>query len=155
MSFVDFRLLCVTVILNGWSARAGTVGGAPLHFELYTEEDDVNYIRWKWISRKEAHRVLRGIDPTLLKRSGLHDALWMDWARPEEGAYVQYLIKIFRGTSSGIPRWGDAERFVADKFEKMQSRLQALEDTETRLLNEIQIILPLHREFVELLKRLI
>ncbi|KAL3676595.1 hypothetical protein R1sor_026543 [Riccia sorocarpa] len=59
--------------------------GAPLHFELYTEEDDVNYIRWKWISRKEAHRVLRGIDATLLKRSGLHDALWMDWARPEEG----------------------------------------------------------------------
>ncbi|KAL3686951.1 hypothetical protein R1sor_013260 [Riccia sorocarpa] len=50
--------------------------GVPLHFELYTEEDDVNYIRWKWISRKEAHRVLRGIDPTLLKRSGLHDALW-------------------------------------------------------------------------------
>ncbi|KAL3681869.1 hypothetical protein R1sor_024825 [Riccia sorocarpa] len=31
--------------------------GAPLHFELYTEEDDVNYIRWKWISRKEAHRT--------------------------------------------------------------------------------------------------
>ncbi|KAL3681458.1 hypothetical protein R1sor_024414 [Riccia sorocarpa] len=59
--------------------------GAPLHFELSTEEDDVNYIRWKWISRKEAHRVLRGIDPTLLKRPGLHDALWMDWARPEEG----------------------------------------------------------------------
>ncbi|KAL3681142.1 hypothetical protein R1sor_024098 [Riccia sorocarpa] len=59
--------------------------GVPLHFELYTEEDDVNYIRWKWISRKEAHRVLRGIDPTLLKRSGLHDTLWMDWTRPEEG----------------------------------------------------------------------
>ncbi|KAL3689469.1 hypothetical protein R1sor_015778 [Riccia sorocarpa] len=31
--------------------------GAPLHFELYTEEDDVNYIRWKWISKKEAHRT--------------------------------------------------------------------------------------------------
>ncbi|KAL3697698.1 hypothetical protein R1sor_011774 [Riccia sorocarpa] len=59
--------------------------GAPLHFELYTEEDDVNYIRWKWISKKEAHRVLRGIDGRLLRRSGLHDALWMDWARPEEG----------------------------------------------------------------------
>ncbi|KAL3701437.1 hypothetical protein R1sor_019459 [Riccia sorocarpa] len=58
---------------------------APLHFELYTEKDDVNYIRWKWISKKEAHRVLRGIDGRLLRRSGLHDALWMDWARPEEG----------------------------------------------------------------------
>ncbi|KAL3696109.1 hypothetical protein R1sor_010185 [Riccia sorocarpa] len=58
---------------------------APLHFELYTKEDDVNYIRWKWISKKEAHRVLRGIDGRLLRRSGLHDALWMDWARPEEG----------------------------------------------------------------------
>ncbi|KAL3691502.1 hypothetical protein R1sor_005153 [Riccia sorocarpa] len=64
--------------------------------------------------------------------------------------YVQYLMKIFRGTSTCIPRWGDAEGFVADKFEKMQSRLQALEDTETRLLNDIHIILPLHREFVEL-----
>ncbi|KAL3689470.1 hypothetical protein R1sor_015779 [Riccia sorocarpa] len=32
----------------------------------------------------------------------------------------------------------------------MQSRLRALEDTETRLLNEIDKILPLHREFVEL-----
>ncbi|KAL3700151.1 hypothetical protein R1sor_018173 [Riccia sorocarpa] len=31
--------------------------GAPLHFELYTEDDDVNYIRWKWISRKEADRT--------------------------------------------------------------------------------------------------
>ncbi|KAL3700140.1 hypothetical protein R1sor_018162 [Riccia sorocarpa] len=59
--------------------------GVPLHFELYTEEDDVNYIRWKWISKKEAHRVLRGIDGRLLRRSGLHDALWMNWARPEEG----------------------------------------------------------------------
>ncbi|KAL3680663.1 hypothetical protein R1sor_023619 [Riccia sorocarpa] len=59
--------------------------GAPLHFELYIEEDDMNYIRWKWISKKEAHRVLRGIDGRLLRRSGLHDALWMDWARPEEG----------------------------------------------------------------------
>ncbi|KAL3689181.1 hypothetical protein R1sor_015490 [Riccia sorocarpa] len=59
--------------------------GAPLHFELYTEEDDVNYIRWQWISKKEAHRVLRGIDGRLLRRSDLHDALWMDWARPEEG----------------------------------------------------------------------
>ncbi|KAL3689186.1 hypothetical protein R1sor_015495 [Riccia sorocarpa] len=59
--------------------------GASLHFELYTEDDDVNYIRWKWISKKEAHRVLRGIDGRLLRRSGLHDALWMDWARPEEG----------------------------------------------------------------------
>ncbi|KAL3686959.1 hypothetical protein R1sor_013268 [Riccia sorocarpa] len=45
---------------------------------------------------------------------------------------------------------GDAEGFVADKFEKMQLRLQALEDTETRMLNDIHIILPLHREFVEL-----
>ncbi|KAL3678067.1 hypothetical protein R1sor_021023 [Riccia sorocarpa] len=35
--------------------------------------------------------------------------------------YVQYLMKIFRGTSTGIPRWEDAEGFVADKFEKMQS----------------------------------
>ncbi|KAL3679715.1 hypothetical protein R1sor_022671 [Riccia sorocarpa] len=59
--------------------------GAPLHFELYTEEDEDNYMRWKWISKKEAHRVLRGIDATLLQRSGLHDALWMDWSRPEEG----------------------------------------------------------------------
>ncbi|KAL3691881.1 hypothetical protein R1sor_005532 [Riccia sorocarpa] len=33
----------------------------------------------------EAHRVLRGIDGILLKRSGLHDALWMDWARLDEG----------------------------------------------------------------------
>ncbi|KAL3695617.1 hypothetical protein R1sor_009693 [Riccia sorocarpa] len=64
--------------------------GAPLHFELYTEEDDVNYIRWKWISKKEAHRVLRGIDGRLLRRSGLHDALWMDWARPEEGVRVRF-----------------------------------------------------------------
>ncbi|KAL3701035.1 hypothetical protein R1sor_019057 [Riccia sorocarpa] len=56
---------------------------APLHFDLYTEDDDVNYIRWKWIPKKEAHRVLSGIDPKLLKRSGLHDALWMDWTRPE------------------------------------------------------------------------
>ncbi|KAL3697720.1 hypothetical protein R1sor_011796 [Riccia sorocarpa] len=59
--------------------------GAPLHLELYTKKDDVNYIKWKWISKKEAHRVLRGIDGRLLRRSGLHDALWMDWARPEEG----------------------------------------------------------------------
>ncbi|KAL3690180.1 hypothetical protein R1sor_016489 [Riccia sorocarpa] len=42
--------------------------GASLHFELYTEKDDVNYIRWKWISKKEAHRVLRGIDGRLLRR---------------------------------------------------------------------------------------
>ncbi|KAL3694580.1 hypothetical protein R1sor_008231 [Riccia sorocarpa] len=62
--------------------------GAPLHFELYTEDDDVNYIRWKWISKKEAHRVLRGIDGRLLRRSGLHDALWMDWARPEESGFA-------------------------------------------------------------------
>ncbi|KAL3701350.1 hypothetical protein R1sor_019372 [Riccia sorocarpa] len=48
-------------------------------------EDDVNYIRWKWISKKEAHRVLRGIDGRLLRPSGLHDTLWMDWARQEEG----------------------------------------------------------------------
>ncbi|KAL3688613.1 hypothetical protein R1sor_014922 [Riccia sorocarpa] len=34
--------------------------GAPLHFELYTEEDNVNYIRWKWISKKEAHRSSAG-----------------------------------------------------------------------------------------------
>ncbi|KAL3692912.1 hypothetical protein R1sor_006563 [Riccia sorocarpa] len=65
--------------------KSEVTAGAPQHFELYTEEDDVNYIRWKWISRKEAQRVLRGIDATLLKRSNLHDALWMDWARPEEG----------------------------------------------------------------------
>ncbi|KAL3684994.1 hypothetical protein R1sor_003016 [Riccia sorocarpa] len=71
------------------AAQAGT----PLHFELYTE-DDVNYIRWKWISRKEAHRVLRGIDPTLLKRSGLHDALWMDWARPEEGIRMRITTSV-------------------------------------------------------------
>ncbi|KAL3680400.1 hypothetical protein R1sor_023356 [Riccia sorocarpa] len=64
--------------------------------------------------------------------------------------YVKYLMKIFRGTSTGIPRWGDAEGFVADKYQKMQSRLRALEDTETRLLIEIEKILPLHREFVEL-----
>ncbi|KAL3683046.1 hypothetical protein R1sor_001068 [Riccia sorocarpa] len=63
----------------------GAQARVPLHFELYTEEDDENYIRWKWISKKEAHRVLRGIDGRLLRRSGLHDALWMDWARPEEG----------------------------------------------------------------------
>ncbi|KAL3685320.1 hypothetical protein R1sor_003342 [Riccia sorocarpa] len=66
-------------------ARDGPQAGAPLHFELYTEEDEDNYMRWKWISKKEAHRVLRGIDATLLQRSGLHDALWMDWSRPEEG----------------------------------------------------------------------
>ncbi|KAL3684552.1 hypothetical protein R1sor_002574 [Riccia sorocarpa] len=64
--------------------------GAPLHFELYTEEDDVNYIRWKWILKKEAHRVLRGINGRLLRRSGLHDALWMDWAQPEEGVRVRF-----------------------------------------------------------------
>ncbi|KAL3699247.1 hypothetical protein R1sor_017269 [Riccia sorocarpa] len=64
----------------------GCIGltGTPLHFDMYTEDDDVNYIRWKWISKKEAHRVLRWIDARLLKRSGLHDALWMDWARLEE-----------------------------------------------------------------------
>ncbi|KAL3700950.1 hypothetical protein R1sor_018972 [Riccia sorocarpa] len=49
--------------------------GVPMHF---------NYIRWKWISKKEAHSV-REIDAKLLKRSGLRDALRMDWARPEEG----------------------------------------------------------------------
>ncbi|KAL3691877.1 hypothetical protein R1sor_005528 [Riccia sorocarpa] len=66
-------------------ARDGPQAGAPLHFELYTEEDEDNYMRWKWISKKEAHRVLRGIDAALLQRSGLHDALWLDWSRPEEG----------------------------------------------------------------------
>ncbi|KAL3701957.1 hypothetical protein R1sor_019979 [Riccia sorocarpa] len=66
-------------------ARDGPQAGAPLHFELYTEQDEDNYMRWKWISKKEAHRVLRGIDAALLQRSGLHDALWMDWSRPEEG----------------------------------------------------------------------
>ncbi|KAL3685322.1 hypothetical protein R1sor_003344 [Riccia sorocarpa] len=66
-------------------ARDGPQAGATLHFELYTEEDEDNYMRWKWISKKEAHRVLRGIDAALLQRSGLHDALWMDWSRPEEG----------------------------------------------------------------------
>ncbi|KAL3701296.1 hypothetical protein R1sor_019318 [Riccia sorocarpa] len=66
-------------------ARDGPQAGAPLHFELYTEEDEDNYMRWKWISKKEAHRVLRGIDAALLQRSGLHDALWLDWSYPEEG----------------------------------------------------------------------
>ncbi|KAL3676874.1 hypothetical protein R1sor_026822 [Riccia sorocarpa] len=66
-------------------ARDGPQAGAPLHFELYTEEDEDNYMWWKWISKKEAHRVLRGIDATLLQRSGLHYALWLDWSRPEEG----------------------------------------------------------------------
>ncbi|KAL3679904.1 hypothetical protein R1sor_022860 [Riccia sorocarpa] len=67
-------------------ARDGSQAGAPLHFELYTEEDKNNYMRWKWISKKkEAHNVLRGIDAALLQRSGLHDALWLDWFRPEEG----------------------------------------------------------------------
>ncbi|KAL3681575.1 hypothetical protein R1sor_024531 [Riccia sorocarpa] len=47
-------------------ARDGPQAGAPLHFELYTEEDDDNYMRWKWISKKEARRVLKGIDPQLL-----------------------------------------------------------------------------------------
>ncbi|KAL3699072.1 hypothetical protein R1sor_017094 [Riccia sorocarpa] len=59
-------------------ARDGPQAGALLHFELYTEEDEDNYMRWKWISKKEAHRVLRGIDAALLQRSGLHDALWLD-----------------------------------------------------------------------------
>ncbi|KAL3687879.1 hypothetical protein R1sor_014188 [Riccia sorocarpa] len=59
--------------------------GPPLHFKLYTKDDDVNYMRWKCLSKKEAHRVLYGIYAKLLKRSGLHDALWMDCARPEEG----------------------------------------------------------------------
>ncbi|KAL3683123.1 hypothetical protein R1sor_001145 [Riccia sorocarpa] len=66
-------------------ARDGPQAGARLHFELYTKEDEENYMRWKWISKKEAHRVLRGIDAALLQRSGLHDALWLDWSRPEEG----------------------------------------------------------------------
>ncbi|KAL3687982.1 hypothetical protein R1sor_014291 [Riccia sorocarpa] len=66
-------------------ARDGPHAGAPLYFELYTEEDENNYMRWKWISKKEAHCVLRGIDAALLQRSGLHDALWLDWSRPEEG----------------------------------------------------------------------
>ncbi|KAL3696799.1 hypothetical protein R1sor_010875 [Riccia sorocarpa] len=76
--------------------------GAPLHFDLYTKDDNVNYIKWKWISKKEAHRVLRGIDARLLKRSCLHDALWMDWARPEEvsstigGREVPLTIDILR-----------------------------------------------------------
>ncbi|KAL3697821.1 hypothetical protein R1sor_011897 [Riccia sorocarpa] len=38
-------------------ARDGPQAGAPLHFELYTEEDEDNYMRWKWISKKEAHRT--------------------------------------------------------------------------------------------------
>ncbi|KAL3698192.1 hypothetical protein R1sor_012268 [Riccia sorocarpa] len=66
-------------------SKDGPHAGAPLHFELYTEEDEDNYMRWKWISKKEAHRVLRGIDAALLQRSELHDALWLDWSRPEEG----------------------------------------------------------------------
>ncbi|KAL3693878.1 hypothetical protein R1sor_007529 [Riccia sorocarpa] len=61
-----------------------TQAGAPLHFDLYTKDDDVNHITWKWIPKKKAHRILRGIDPRLLNRSSLHDVLWMDWARPEE-----------------------------------------------------------------------
>ncbi|KAL3698186.1 hypothetical protein R1sor_012262 [Riccia sorocarpa] len=65
-------------------AISATQAGAPLHFDMYTEDDNLNYIRWKWISKKEAHRVLRGIDARMLKRSGLHDPLWMDWAHPEE-----------------------------------------------------------------------
>ncbi|KAL3699429.1 hypothetical protein R1sor_017451 [Riccia sorocarpa] len=52
--------------------------GAPLHFDLYTKEDDMNYIKWKRILKKEAHRILCGIDARMLKRFGLHDALWMD-----------------------------------------------------------------------------
>ncbi|KAL3690504.1 hypothetical protein R1sor_016813 [Riccia sorocarpa] len=84
---IYFFAVCAVVVLNirNFVAIMATQAGASLHFELYTKEDDVNYIRWKWISRKEAHRVLRWIDATLLKLSGLHDALWMDWARPEEG----------------------------------------------------------------------
>ncbi|KAL3679021.1 hypothetical protein R1sor_021977 [Riccia sorocarpa] len=46
--------------------RDGPQAGALLHFELYTEEDEDNYMRWKWISKEEAHRVLRGIDAALL-----------------------------------------------------------------------------------------
>ncbi|KAL3696263.1 hypothetical protein R1sor_010339 [Riccia sorocarpa] len=38
-------------------ARDGPQAGAPLHFELYIEEDEDNYMRWKWISKKEAHRT--------------------------------------------------------------------------------------------------
>ncbi|KAL3691417.1 hypothetical protein R1sor_005068 [Riccia sorocarpa] len=64
--------------------------GAPLHFDLYTEDDDVNYILWKCISKKKAHRVIRGIDARLLKQSGLHDVLWMDWARLEEGVRMRF-----------------------------------------------------------------
>ncbi|KAL3676190.1 hypothetical protein R1sor_026138 [Riccia sorocarpa] len=66
-------------------ARDGPQAGVPYHFELYTEENEDNYMRWKCISKKEAHRVLRGIDAALLQRSGLHTALWLDSSRPEEG----------------------------------------------------------------------
>ncbi|KAL3681862.1 hypothetical protein R1sor_024818 [Riccia sorocarpa] len=88
------RAVYAVVVLNirNFIVIMAAQAGAPLHFELYTEDDDVNYIRWKWISRKEAHRVLCGIDATLLKRSGLHDALWMDWARPEEGLRMSILL---------------------------------------------------------------
>ncbi|KAL3691504.1 hypothetical protein R1sor_005155 [Riccia sorocarpa] len=86
-AFCVLRAVCAVVVLNirNFVATMVAQAWAPLHFELYTEEDDVNYIRWKWISRKEAHRVFRGIDAILLKRSSLHDALWMDWARPKQG----------------------------------------------------------------------
>ncbi|KAL3679875.1 hypothetical protein R1sor_022831 [Riccia sorocarpa] len=89
-SFDEYWPLTGNVLLKGRSGSPGIVGqdrvaGAPLYFELYTEEDDVNYIRWKWISKKEAHRVLHGIDGRLLRRTDLHDVLWMDWARPKEG----------------------------------------------------------------------
>ncbi|KAL3677212.1 hypothetical protein R1sor_027160 [Riccia sorocarpa] len=82
-------------------ARDGPQAGAPLHFELYTEEDDDNYMRWKWISKKEARRVLRGIDPQLLLRSGLNDALRMDWSRPEEGTeFVKEFVLKWDDTTS-------------------------------------------------------
>ncbi|KAL3685530.1 hypothetical protein R1sor_003552 [Riccia sorocarpa] len=74
------RLVCSYKRTGGDMDKAGV----PLHFKLYTEEDDDNYMRWKWISKKEARRVLRGIDPQLLVRFGLNDALPMDWSRPEE-----------------------------------------------------------------------
>ncbi|KAL3702072.1 hypothetical protein R1sor_020094 [Riccia sorocarpa] len=69
----DIRLPPQVVVLI--MAMDAPQAGAPLHFELYTEEDEDNYMRWKWISKKEAHHVLRGIDAALLQRSGLHDGL--------------------------------------------------------------------------------
>ncbi|KAL3691282.1 hypothetical protein R1sor_004933 [Riccia sorocarpa] len=63
-------------------ARDGPQAGTPLHFELYTEEDEDNYMRCKWISKKEAHRVLRGIDAACC--SGLGYMTHCGWIGPTE-----------------------------------------------------------------------